>query len=90
MNSKITFHLLTFLKFVGNLNYQFDARMHPIDLTSILEFQSRKVFYYKLLIRYCIAYSLNITSILFKHDRPTGTIHPSNFTTSFKYEYCCV
>lgn len=84
MNSKTTFRLLTFFMFVSYLNSQFDAGMHPIGLTSILEFQSRKVFYYCLRISYWIAYSLNITSNLFKHYKPTRTIHPSNYTKSFK------
>lgn len=75
MNSKITFHLLTFLIFVGNLNSLFDALKYSNNLISILGFQSRKVFYYSQLISYWSEYSMSITSNLFRHERPTRNIH---------------
>ena len=87
MNSKITFHLLTFLLFGSTQYSQFNVQKYWYTL-----FQgfNQDILYYSQIMNYLSIYSISVISKLFRHESAPRTNHPSNYLTTFKYEFCYV
>ncbi|MFV5700014.1 hypothetical protein ACM55H_16760 [Flavobacterium sp. ZT3R17] len=77
MNTKITFHLLDFFKFMSNLSSRFDGLVCWNNLSKIESFTSLIDIYFNQIINFLSAFTINISSNLIMNECSLRTIHPS-------------
>jgi hypothetical protein len=77
MNTKITFYLLDFFKFVSNLSSRFKGLVYWNNLDQIESFPSLIDIYFNQIINCLSVFTINISSNLIMNECSLRTIHPS-------------